>query len=178
MKFSIQWKRILVLAFGISCLSSCNVPDMGRHQIYESVSPAKLGSAIFDQNQGLDTIIRFCIRDNKVGAKVIDMGIVSDSGGQGTWPEDIVWSRDGTVIGIRTDDTIQTPKGQWIQRGVLFTHFYDFRRNSGDFLADLSLKQRSDTIKVLINNRGGEGKKVKSNWDYVGPLRSKDDSPR
>lgn len=166
MNFSLRWKIILIMSSSVFCLSSCGVDDVGRTQLYESVSPAKLGSAIFYEDTGFqDTIMHLYIRDNRIGAKAIDMGVLSDAGGQGTRPKDAVWSRDGTVIAVRTDDLVPGKKGLWVQRGVLYTHVYDFLTHSEGVPITKSAKQRSAAIKALLNSRGGEGQKVLSDWN-------------
>ena len=156
------------LLLGVICLSSCGIGDIGHSSIYESVSPAKLGSAMFFEDTGFqDTVMTMYVRDNAIGVKAIEIGSFNES----QQPVDAVWSKDGTVVAVREEVRVSIGKNPNAEWGVLFTYVYDFRKHTAGHLtfsgkpSRQKAQQFSNTIKALLRSRGGEGQKVMPDWN-------------
>lgn len=116
--------------------------------VYESVSPSNVGSAIFYQEEGfLDTVMIFSVRDYVIsGSKPINIGIVSDMGGQA--PEKVIWSGDGTVVAVLREKT-------WAE-------IYDFQKHGEGLPPNIAGQKRSNAIAALFAKRGGKGREILS----------------
>jgi hypothetical protein len=114
-------------------------------------SPTGKGDAFFVTNNGfLDTDIKLYVRDYALpDSKPIMVGVVSDSGGQGTPPSKAYWSKDGTIFAVRSVDSI----GDW-------SHAYDFSNHKVLSNADWV----SNAIAQLLRQRGGMGEAVISKY--------------
>jgi hypothetical protein len=114
-------------------------------------SPTGRGDAFFVTDFGfLDSSVTLYVRDYALpDSKPIMIGVVSDSGGQGTPPSKAYWSKDGTIFAVSSADY----QGHW-------SHAYDFRNHKVLSNADWV----PNAIAQLLRQRGGMGEAVISKY--------------
>lgn len=126
-----------------------------------------MGAAIFAKEVGFqDTAITFYVRDPKVGAKAINLGFAGDQGWQGNPPKAANWSKDGSIIAVRSAD-----EKAW-------SLYYDFKNSEATACDIYPMDKRAKCIGNLLQSRGGVGSKVMEDWakfDEVSRLATRDD---
>jgi hypothetical protein len=125
--------------------------------LVESKSPSNLGTADFLRESTLrDGSIYFYVRDPARSShplpvnKSREYGFASD--GDVTMTQ-AVWSADGSIIAVRA----KIGDGADKNYGTFFVDAYDFQKHHA-VGNELPVRKKSQVIKDLMRNRGGEGK--------------------
>jgi len=127
------------------------------HSVFKSSSPAAgIGVVCFlQESDAMVSVIELYVKDYKKSRfDLVKVGTVSGLE-SGPYPKRAVWSRDGTIVAVKSGDVEDS------QKEITWTHAYDFRLHQA--YGDFSPPETSILIKELLNNRGGEGEVVLNN---------------
>ena len=127
------------------------------HSVYKSSSPAAgLGVACFlQESDSMVSVIDLYVKDYKKSRfDLVKVGTVSGLE-SGPYPKRAVWSRDGTIVAVKSGYVEDS------QKEITWIHAYDFRLHQA--YGDFSPPGTSIVIKELLSNRGGEGEVILNN---------------
>lgn len=125
-------------------------------QICESVSPARIGSAVITTKLGfMDNECHFLVRDFLyLGNRLVKLEGFINAEGQGSPPTAVIWSHDGYVVAVRESFVNRNRKDKYGRATVelKWTRAYDFQKH-----AVISESTDSDAIVGLLKAHGGVG---------------------
>lgn len=153
-------KGCLATIFGVIVFVFFVVPlgyKFLTHSVYKSSSPAAgLGIAcFFQESDAMVSVIDLYVKDYKKSRfDLVKVGTVSGLE-SGPYPKRAVWSRDGTIVAVKSGYVEDS------QKEITWTHAYDFRVHQA--YGEFSPQGTSMVIKELLNSRGGEGEVILSN---------------
>jgi hypothetical protein len=145
----VAYKYVLSFTFG----SITDVPP----GLIKSKSPANLGTAAFLRDEAFSNYSAyFYVLDTSKSVKPILVGGPYASDGN-VKMQNTVWSKDGSVVAVRAK--VGETSGHKFSKyfGEFFVDAYDFRKHKAIGVG-ASMRQKSQLIKGLVTQRGGQGK--------------------
>ena len=79
-----------------------------------------------------DTVVYLYVYDPQASKRWINLGFIGDEGFQG-YIHGMTWSRDGTVLAVKSLVRTTKQSGRRTEHGELWTHYYDFKNHKGRF---------------------------------------------
>jgi hypothetical protein len=143
------YKYALSLTFG----SIMDVPP----SLIKSKSPTNLGIAAFLRDEAFSNYSAyFYVLDTAKSVKPIFVGGPYASDGN-VKMQNAIWSKDGSVVAVRAK--VGETAGHKFSKyfGEFFVDAYDFRKHKTIGIG-ASVRQKSQLIKGLVTQRGGQGK--------------------